>query len=175
MNKPTIFNITDIKSMHENGHVFTANQEDPFHHKLDLSNVSPLVRERIEEACQRAIDNDNKMYFIDDMEGALIGTSEVNGNVVAVYEYSLCIEYLASSYTDEDLRMMEIDEETINNPELRKQVCYESAWEWFEYNTLRTLPYLHELSPIIINGFFADVVNGTWNLMMGPHKEVCQK
>ena len=69
---------------------------------------------------------DGAGYFTgDDFRTAIIGTSQ-NGNLV--YSYERMVEH----YMKEN----ECDEE--------------SARDWIDYNTLRTIPYMGELPPIIV-------------------------
>ena len=77
------------------------------------------------------------------MEAAMIGTTVVNGIVVAVYESGRCIECLA-----EDFRK--------DNPDRPDDENYADAEEWFSYNTLRAIPYMGKGAPVIIDGFDRD-------------------
>lgn len=107
----------------------------------DLTKVSPVVKQRFAEASELAEDNDDQIYFIDGMERALIGTMvNADGVRVAVYEKGLCLDCLMDDMTEEE------------------------AIDWFEYNTLRSLPYLHEHAPVIIERFEHD--DGLWNQFM---------
>ena len=149
------------------------NIEDPFMHEVDLVKLpSDLIRERYEEAIERATENglgnlcpgedeskaDTFIEFMDSFEKAMIGTM-VNqyGNVVPVYEHQLCIDVLAHSYTDKDLLAMAVKQEEIDNQETRMEKCYEIATDAFENDTIaRWLPYQGEHAPVIIDGFMCD-------------------
>ena len=79
-----------------------------------------------------------EIYKLDDMDAALVGTHITEqGNTVLVYDRKKCIECLMDSSLKDDS-----DEDP-----------YEMAEEWFEYNTMRALPYMHEKAPIIVELF----------------------
>jgi hypothetical protein len=66
------------------------------------------------------------MLFFDDMNSALVGFKlEKNNEIVAAYDRELCIESLTNTMED-----------------------YDSAYEWFEYNT--TQSYVGENTPCIL-------------------------
>lgn len=78
---------------------------------------------------------------------------------VAVYERSLCLKCIAEGYSDEDIRELHKDEHTeeeLRDPSLIEELKLRDAEEFFEYNTLRTLPYAHDASPVIVEGFSVD-------------------
>lgn len=78
---------------------------------------------------------------------------------VAVYERSLCLKCLAEDYSDEDIRELHKDEHTeeeLRDPSLLAELKLRDAEEFFEYNTLRTLPYAHDAAPVIVEGFSVD-------------------
>lgn len=101
------------------------------------------VQERVEEASCRDDDGGDNIVLLHGMEAAMIGTTVVNGIVVAVYESGRCIECLA-----EDFRK--------DNPDRPDDENYADAEEWFSYNTLRAIPYMGKGAPIIIDGFDRD-------------------
>lgn len=79
--------------------------------------------------------------------------------VVAVYERNLCIKCFADEYSDEDTAELHKDEhspEELKNPDLLRELKWHDAEEYFEYNTIRSLPYAHAAAPIIIEGFDVD-------------------
>lgn len=85
---------------------------------------------------------------------------------VAVYERSLCIECIADGFDDESIKEThsgEFTEEEMNNPFLLRRIKLQDAEEFFEYNTVRTLPHIHEAAPIIVDGFAIDIENNRWN------------
>lgn len=78
---------------------------------------------------------------------------------VAVYERSLCLKCLAEGYSDEDIRELHKDEHTeeeLRDPSLIEELKLRDAEEFFEYNTLRTLPYAHDAATVIVEGFSVD-------------------
>lgn len=78
---------------------------------------------------------------------------------VAVYERSLCLKCIAEGYSDEDIRELHKDEHTeeeLKDPSLIEELKLRDAEEFFEYNTLRTLPYAHDAAPVIVEGFSVD-------------------
>ena len=82
---------------------------------------------------------------------------------VAVYERSLCIKCLADDYNDEDTRELHKDEysvEELQDPDLLRELKYKDAEEFYEYNTVRALPYAHAAAPLIVEGF--DVDSDRW-------------
>lgn len=108
---------------------------------MPLDKYSPIVRERLEELDPEILDN---FLTIDDMEEAMIGTTvNASGNTVGVYERSLCIKALAGRYMKD-------------NPDMPEDEAYESAEEWFSYNTERALPYEKGRAPVIVQGFTRD-------------------
>lgn len=112
---------------------------------------SALVQERLDEAYGRDCEGQGEnILIIDDMEDALIGTTERDGIVVAVYESNLCIRSLAKKF----LANGSISESVPEGE--RVDEAMEKATEWFEYNTLRAIPYEHERAPMVIDGFMCD-------------------
>lgn len=78
---------------------------------------------------------------------------------VAVYERQLCIKCIADDYDDKDIAELhkgEYSEEELQNPELLQELKLRDAEEFYEYNTVRALPYAHEAAPVILEGFDAD-------------------
>jgi len=111
-----------------------------------------VIRDRIAEARQRDEDEGNNIVLLHDFESALIGTAQNEfGKTVAVYEEGLCIRLLM-----EQIR--------IDHPDISEEEVYSEALDYWSYNTLRTLPYIGESAPIIIQGFDADTP--AWNAMV---------
>lgn len=82
---------------------------------------------------------------------------------VAVYERNLCIKCIADDYDDKDIAELhknEYTEEELKNPDLLRELKLRDAEEFFEYNTIRALPYAHQAAPIILEGF--DVDDDRW-------------
>ena len=78
---------------------------------------------------------------------------------VAVYERNLCIKCIADDYDDEgiaELHKGEYTEEELKNPDLLRELKMRDAEEFFEYNTIRALPYAHQAAPLILEGFGTD-------------------
>lgn len=78
---------------------------------------------------------------------------------VAVYERQLCIKCIAEGYDDKDIAELhkdEYSEEELQNPELLQELKLRDAEEFYEYNTVRALPYAHEAAPVIVEGFSVD-------------------
>lgn len=105
---------------------------------------SPAVAERYDEACDRDDDLGANIVMFDEMEDAMVGTTvNAAGIVVPVYERELCIKSLAKKYmASGDYK----DEDDANL----------AATEWFEHNTMGTLPYLKDQAPVIIDSFMRD-------------------
>lgn len=105
---------------------------------------SKAVAERYDEACERDDDYGLNITMFDDMEAAMVGTT-VNsaGIVVPVYERELCIKSLAKKYMESGDYKDEAD-------------AHLAATEWFEFNTERSLLYMGDKAPVIIDGFDRD-------------------
>ena len=88
-----------------------------------------IVKERIQEVEDMGQD----ILLIDDFDGALIGTMDKDGVVVAVYEESKMVDILMQRIKEDDP-----DEE---DP-------YMAAMDYLSYNVYRSLPYMHEKAPI---------------------------
>lgn len=111
-------------------------------HEEYLNSLPEEVKKRLEIANERDTKGhgDNIVLF-HDVEKGMVGTM-VNeyGITVAVYERNRSIDQLAEDF-DKD------------NPERDEDEARTDAIEWFEYNTVRTIPYLHEIGPLIIEAF----------------------
>lgn len=107
-----------------------------------LDSLPEEVKKRLEIAYERDTKGhgDNIILF-HDIEKGMVGTM-VNeyGITIAVYERNRSIDQLAEDF-DKD------------NPERDEDEARTDAIEWFEYNTVRTIPYLHETGPLIIEAF----------------------
>jgi len=132
----------------------------------DLTGQSPTVIERFSDCDAIAEGNDDYIVFLDGMEKALVGTADVNGVHVAVYERELCIRCIMEGYGDDwaDTIGTYTDEQKAD-ADFMEEEKYTMAVEDFEYNTLRALPYQHEHAPLIIDGFFVD--SERWEAFMG--------
>ena len=140
-----------------------------------IASLPQDVQARIKVACER--DNEaGHVILLHDMEGAMVGTAKftyvvepkdvkrptysrvkygeqvkladnqkLETVVVSVYESSRCIDELAKTFTP---NADELDEG--ETPEDR---AYTDAMEWFDYNTKRSLPYLHESAPVVYDAF----------------------
>ena len=93
-----------------------------------------------------AASKNQTVYFIDDMDDAIVGMyvrrfrkskkrPKPCNVLVAVYDADLCIQCLA--------KMFAKDCDPADDPE-------EMAQEWFDYNTLGSLPNLYERMPVIL-------------------------
>lgn len=132
-------------------------------HGPDLDGQSDTVKERFGEATEIAEMNGEKMYFLDGMEGAMIGTVENAAGVrVAVYERNLCIQCIMESFGDDwmDEPAYGYTDEQKADKAFMEEELRSMADEYFEYNTLGALPCLYEKAPVIITGFGADT--GKW-------------
>lgn len=122
----------------------------------DLTGLSQVVHERFEEADEIAWNNEDYIVFINDMEKALIGTTNINGTEVAVYEEELCIKCIMESFGPDWYEGLDYSEEEIQDEEHMQAELYLAARDYFSYNTLRSLPYYHEHAPLILHGFMTD-------------------
>lgn len=108
------------------------------------ADYSDMVKERYDEACDTDDERGANIVMLHDMEDAMVGTMEnADGIVVAVYERELCVKAIANRFAKSG-EYKDYDE------------AYEAALEWFEYNTLRALPYIGKNAPVIISGFMVD-------------------
>jgi len=138
----------------------------------DLTQAGPLVVERFDEATQRDDKDGDNICILHGLEKAMIGTTEVGDSTVAVYERSLCIKCIADGFTDEDMRTChgdEYPEEQLQDPEFLHELKLQDAEEYFEYNTVRSIPYAKDAAPVIVNGFFPD--SERWEAF----KDACNK
>ena len=98
--------------------------------------TAKMAEDKVAEVTRRGDERGQEVVIIDGMDKAIVGTC-INeyGKIVAVYDRELCIQCLMESMSESD------------DPE---DDPYESAMEFFEYNTVRSLPYLKDQAPIII-------------------------
>ena len=109
-----------------------------------IAALPSVVQERIAEARQRDEDDGDNIVLLHGFETAMIGTSQnEHGKTVAVYEEGRCIRLL----------MEQIHQD---NPDVPEDDLYSEAMDCWCYNTLRTIPYLAERAPLIIQGFDSD-------------------
>ena len=140
-----------------------------------IASLPPEIQERIKVACER--DNEARhIILLHDMEGAMIGTAKftyvvepkdakdpiysrvkygaqvkltenqkLETVVVSVYESSRCIDELAKTFTP--------NADELDKDETPEDRAYMDAMEWFDYNTKRSLPYLHECAPVMYDAF----------------------
>lgn len=125
----------------------------------DLTKAGPKVVERFDEATQRDEKDGDNICILHGLEKAMIGTTQIGDNTVAVYERGLCLKCLAEGYSDEDIRELhkdEYSEEELQDSSLIADLKLRDAEEFFEYNTMRSLPYAHDAAPVIVEGFSVD-------------------
>jgi len=75
-------------------------------------------------------DQENNLTYFNDYGDALIGYTVHADKTVAVYDYKKCIKSL-----------------------MKDGMSEEEAVEYFEYNTVRTIPYMGSAAPIIMETF----------------------
>ena len=127
--------------------------------QYDLSKAGQTVVERFDEASCRDEDFGENIGILHGLEKAMIGTTTRDGHTVAIYERGLCIQCIADGMNDADVANLhkdEYSEEELKDPELIKTLKYQDAEEFYEFNTVPTLPAMHEAMPIIIEGFAVD-------------------
>lgn len=125
----------------------------------DLSKAGKTVVERFDEATARDEFDGNNICILHGLEKAMIGTAQVGDHTVAIYERGLCIQCIADGMNDSDVAKLHKDEysaKELKNPELIKSLKLQDAEEFFEYNTVRALPYMGDAKPLIIEGFAVD-------------------
>lgn len=137
--------------------------------KYDLSKAGNTVVERFDEATARDEFEGNHICILHGLEKAMIGTAELGDHTVAIYERGLCIQCIADGMNDSDVAKLHKDEHSakeLKDPELIRTLKLQDAEEFFEYNTVRALPYMGDAKPIIIEGF---AVDGTrWDSFKSP-------
>jgi len=127
--------------------------------QYDLTEHGKLAVERFDEATSRDEQEGDNICILHGLEKAMIGTAVRNGHAVAVYERGLCIRCIADGMDSADVAELhkdEYSEEELSNPELIDQLKLQDAEEFYEANTVRTLPYIGEAEPIIVEGFTPD-------------------
>lgn len=137
--------------------------------KYDLSKAGKTVVERFDEATARDEFEGNHICILHGLEKAMIGTAQLGDHTVAIYERGLCIQCIADGMKDSDvvkLHKDEYSEEELKDPELVKELKHRDAEEFFEYNTVRALPYMGDATPLIIEGF--DVDGDCWQGFKPP-------
>lgn len=125
----------------------------------DLSKAGKTVVERFDEATARDEFDGNHICILHGLEKAMIGTAQVGDHTVAIYERGLCIQCIADGMKDSDVAKLHTDEyseKELKDPELIKTLKLQDAEEFFEYNTVRALPYMGDATPLIIEGFAVD-------------------
>lgn len=116
-----------------------------------IKSLPALVRDRIDEARAADYEDGDSIVLLHGMERAMIGTVEnADGKIVAVYEEELCIRCLMDDMSKPEDAGDDYDEND----------AYTDAREFYEYNTLRALPYIGDSAPMIIRGF--DVDSDRW-------------
>lgn len=116
-----------------------------------IKSLPALVRERIDEARAADYEDGDSIVLLHGMERAMIGTVENSaGKIVAVYEEELCIRCL----------MDDMSKPEDAGDDWGEDDAYMDAREFYEYNTLRALPYIGDSAPMIIRGF--DVDSDRW-------------
>ena len=124
-------------------------------HELDVSDFSETVQKRFAEATDRTNAADDYMLFIDDIERAMIGTAKNDaGVIVAVSEQELGIKCKMDSYgPDWADTLGDYTEEQKADEGFMHSELYTLAYDDFNYNTLRSLPYKYEHAPIVFEAF----------------------
>lgn len=148
--------------------------------QYDLSKAGKTVVARFDEATARDASFGGNIIILHGLEKAMIGTTTTSDNrTLAIYERGLCIQCIADGMNDADVVKLHKDEYTkkqLKNPKLIKTLKLQDAEEFFEFNTVRELPYMGKAKPIIIEGF---AVDGTrWDSFTkteadGPVTTVC--
>lgn len=112
-----------------------------------IKGLPSLVRERIDEARAMDYEDGDSIVLLHGMERAMIGTVEnAAGKIVAVYEEELCIRCL----------MEDMSKPEDAGDDWGEDDAYTEAREFYEYNTVRALPYIGDSAPMIIRGFDVD-------------------
>jgi hypothetical protein len=86
--------------------------------------------EKINILDEVSYDQETNLTYFNDYADALIGYTVHGENTVAVYDYSKCIKCL-----------------------MKNGMSRDEAVEYFEYNTVRTIPYMGSAAPIIMEMF----------------------
>lgn len=111
-------------------------------HEEYLNSLPEEVKKRLEIANERDTSGHGEnIVLFHGLEKGMVGTM-VNdyGITVAVYERNRSIDQLAEDFSKD-------------NPGQDEDEARTDAIEWFDYNTVRTIPHLHEIGPLIIEAF----------------------
>ena len=126
----------------------------------NLKKAGKLVVDRFDEAVARCDSENDDIVILHGLEKAMVGTSERDGHVVAVYERELCIRCIMDSMDDKDVIALHKDEysesDIKENPELVEQMKYQDAEEFFDYNTIGSLKSMGVGEPVIVDSFDMD-------------------
>lgn len=123
-----------------------------------IKDLPERVKERHREITELAFNLECSPLMMDEYAGAVIGYVNTDSGIRVVYDHELCIKCLAESYTMDDLHVMYPNEpaEKFESEDAVFDMRCESANEWFECHTLRSLPYVKDDAPIIMERFHVD-------------------
>lgn len=113
-------------------------------HEKYLASLPDSVKARIEYARSKDSTGGDNIVLLHDMEEAMVGiTLSDTGRIVSVYEEHLCIDVMAEHYKQSDPTRSDDD-------------CYQDALDWYNFNTLGSLPNMKEIMPLMFDGFVDD-------------------
>ena len=113
-----------------------------------IKSLTPIVQERIIEARERDEDGGESIVLLHGLEDGFIGTTRnQHERTVAVYDYGLCLRRIM-----EDIGK--------DHPEIPEDELYLEAVDYWDANVIRSLPYMGEVAPVVIERFEVD--GGLW-------------
>lgn len=109
-----------------------------------IKSLTPIVQERIIEARERDEDGGESIVLLHGLEEGFIGTTRnQHERTVAVYDYGLCLRCIM-----EDIGK--------DHPEIPDDELYLEAVDYWDANVIRSLPYMGEVAPVVIERFEVD-------------------
>lgn len=113
-----------------------------------IKSLSPIVQERVIEARERDEDGGESIVLLHGLEDGFIGTTRNHHDrTVAVYDLGLCLRRIM-----DDIRS--------DHPEIPDDELYLEAVDYWDANVIRSLPYMGEVAPVVIERFEVD--GGLW-------------
>lgn len=88
----------------------------------------------LDEILGKVKDSGQLVVFLDGYEGGLVGycTNDA-GRLICIYDYDRSMDFMARQYMESDREMFPDYDE-----------AYTGAVEWYEFNTVRSLPYVKD-------------------------------
>ena len=108
-----------------------------------IKSLSPIEQERVIEARERDEDGGESIVLLHGLEEGFIGTTRNQHERTVVYDYGLCLRRIM-----EDIGK--------DHPEIPDDELYLEAVDYWDANVIRSLPYMGEVAPVVIERFEVD-------------------